>query len=126
MAMRYNSTMKRLLFGFLVIAAPIFRLHCPKCRSEYGTLSGVPTPAEECVEMKKCKMCEREFEKSAKGPWCHGCVTLILTLLKTKQTRVTVLVETVERIRDQLRKAKAAGQPTSVTEIPGPYWGLDL
>ncbi len=76
--------------------------------------------------MKKCKLCKRTFSKDAKGPWCHACVNRILMLLSINQKLLADAVETVERIRQQLREAKAAGKNPDATEVPGPYWGLEL
>jgi len=47
-------------------------------------------------------------------------------LLSINQKLLADAVETVERIRQQLREAKAAGKNPDATEVPGPYWGLEL
>lgn len=76
--------------------------------------------------MKKCAICETEFDDKATGPWCHPCVGDILNFLRMSSSKVAALYETVERIRQQLRDAKKTGLAASTTEVPGPYWGLDL
>ena len=75
---------------------------------------------------KKCAICGVNFPKKAHGPWCHACVTSILGLLATNQYVVEKLIDTVERLRNQLRKAKAEGKTPADTDVPGPYWGLEL
>ena len=76
--------------------------------------------------MKTCDICGCEFPTVAWGSWCHSCVTGILSGLSVRQETYSKLHETVERIRQQLRDAKAAGRDVDTTECPGPYWGLDI
>ena len=76
--------------------------------------------------IKKCKTCERKLPVKATGPWCHTCVLMILALLAMNQKTVAAIVSETEVIRQQLREAKAEGRPASSTDVPGPYWGLEL
>ena len=76
--------------------------------------------------MKKCKTCGVKFPKAATGPWCHSCVTLILWFLGMKSETMKLLVRTAEKLKTQLRKAKAEGKSVKTTDVPGPYWGLEL
>lgn len=76
--------------------------------------------------MKDCKLCGNEFDKDAHGPWCHACVMRILTLLAISQLLVVSTVELVETLRNQAREAVKEGRGVETTEIPGPFWGLNL
>ena len=54
-------------------------------------------------------------------------MTLILWFLGMKSETVKSLVRTVEKLKTQARKAKARGRDNlETTDIPGPYWGLEL
>ncbi len=78
-------------------------------------------------ETKICLICEIDFEKNAKGPWCHSCVADIIGHLHMDIPTEQRLLETVTRLRQQVTEAKARGDADlSATEVPGPYWGLEL
>jgi hypothetical protein len=76
--------------------------------------------------MKNCKVCDLEFSSEAMGPWCHGCVGYILSFLGMPSAKLARLTGTAEVLRQQLRDAKAAGKTPDDTDVPGPYWGLEL
>jgi hypothetical protein len=47
-------------------------------------------------------------------------------MLSIRGSQLKTLVDEVEKIRGQLREAKAAGRSVNTTEVPGPYWGLEF
>lgn len=75
---------------------------------------------------KVCELCKVQFSAHAPGPWCHTCVSRILDGLSISDEQLRLTVETVERIRQEAREAKAAGLSLEHTSCPGRYWGLDL
>ena len=76
--------------------------------------------------MKKCKVCSKQFDEDAVGPWCHTCVGYILAFLHMQNTVVAELVKQTEEIREECRVAVREGRGPETTSIPGPYWGLNL